>query len=191
MKHARIVIRIMLLLSLTFALTQAALGTVADRQAGYHDGCRSARGHYTRSAYKYSHSKRYHRGWRQGRRACARKTKVRHPHHASRKIRYRSCNSAVPWKAFQRGWYHGNRSARGHFHVDHGGCAAYRQGWVNGYRDCHCGDRKNPHNYAEGYYAGCMSIYSVPIRDDYYYQNYSGYRNGWRQGYQDCRSVYR
>jgi hypothetical protein len=163
-----------------------------DTKAGYSDGCRTAKGHYTRSAYKYKHSKTYHRGWLRGKRTCKRtrvKKHIRKRHVAKRT--YSSCNSEVPWTAFRRGWNHGNRSAKGRFYVDRRGCAAYRQGWVNGYRDCHCGDLKKPDSYAEGYYAGCVSVSSFKIRDDYYYTTRSGYRHGWIQGYKDCRGIYR
>lgn len=171
---------------------QAASGT-SDKTAGYNDGCRSARGHYTRSAYKYSHSKAYHNAWRKGKRSCVRKKKkIRRRHvHRRKATRYRPCNTEVSWVAFRRGWNHGNRSARGHFYVDRRGCAAYRQGWINGYRDCHCDDLKKPDSYAEGYYAGCSSIFSLRIRDDYYYRTRPGYAHGWLQGYRDCRAVYR
>ncbi len=171
----------------------------SDSKAGYNDGCRSARGHFTRSAYKYRHSTRYHRSWLRGKKACARRHvkrtrhRVRHTttrrHHA--RTRYGACNTEVPWIAFRRGWAHGNRSARGRFYVDHRGCAAYRRGWVSGYRNCHCGELKQPDSYAEGYYAGCSSVASLKIRDDYYYKTRSGYRHGWIQGYRDCRGMYR
>ena len=165
----------------------------ADAKAGQHDGCSSARGHYTRSAYKYSHSKVYHRAWRKGKRSCVRtKKKIRHHHVRHHKVTHSSpCNTEVSWVAFRRGWNHGNRSAKGHFYVDRRGCAAYRRGWINGYRDCHCGDLKKPASYAEGYYAGCSSIFSLRIRDDSYYRTHSGYAHGWMQGYKDCRAVYR
>ena len=168
----------------------AQVAQSADAQAGYHDGCMSGRGQYTRSAYKYKHSKVYHRAWRKGKHSCARKKK--RVHRRYRKVpRHRSCNQEVPWVAFRRGWNHGNRSARGDFYVDRRGCAAYRQGWISGYRDCHCGTLKNPNRYAEGYYAGCSSIFSLKIRDDYYYRTSLGYAKGWIQGYKDCKAVYR
>jgi len=184
------VIKIMAVLSVVLSGVYA--GASSDGRAGYHDGCRSARGHYTRSSYKYQHSKTYHRQWRKGKRHCARPRKkvVRRRHHVKRTVHYRPCNTQVPWEAFRRGWRHGNRSARGHFYVDRRGCAAYRQGWVNGYRDCHCGDLKKPDTYAEGYYAGCSSTFSLKIRDNYYYKTRAGYRHGWIQGYQDCRGLY-
>ena len=192
--------KLLVVVLLSSGLVQARSANVSDTKAGYNDGCQSARGHYTRSAYKYRHSTRYHSGWRKGKRACARKrhaVKKRHTpkkrHHVKRRTRthYASCNSEVSWIAFRRGWTHGNRSAKGHFRVDKRGCAAYRQGWVNGYRDCHCGDLKKPDTYAEGYYAGCSSVFSLKIRDDRYYRTRSGYRNGWKQGYRDCRGNYR
>ena len=185
-------IKTLLILSLSIGWVQAASST-SDKTAGYNDGCRSAQGHYTRSAYKYSHSKVYHRAWRQGKRSCVRKKKkVRHHHVRRHKVtHYSPCNTEVSWVAFRRGWRHGNRSARGHFYVDRRGCAAYRRGWINGYRDCHCGDLKKPDSYAEGYYAGCSSVFSLRIRDDYYYRTRSGYAHGWIQGYKDCRAVYR
>jgi len=187
------IIRIILLMMFVVAVGVAnpAQSGTSDKTAGYNDGCRSARGHYTRSAYKYSHSKGYHRAWRQGKRSCVKK-KIRHRHVRRHKVIHnRPCNSEVSWVAFRRGWNHGNRSARGHFYVDRRGCAAYRRGWINGYRDCHCGDLKKPDSYAEGYYAGCSSTFSLRIRDDYYYRTRSGYAHGWVQGYKDCRAVYR
>lgn len=182
---------LVLILTMTLGLAQAK--TTSDTKAGYNDGCRSARGHYTRSAYKYRHSTRYHSSWRKGKRACTKKHTVKkhtvHRHRSTQK--YVACNTETPWVAFDRGWRHGNRSARGHFYVDHRGCGAYRQGWVSGYRDCHCGTIKNPDSYAEGYYAGCSSVFSIKMRDNYYYKTRSGYRHGWIQGYRDCRGNYR
>jgi len=176
-----------------FLLVPAYAQTTPDAKAGYHDGCRSARGHYTRSAYKYRHSSRYHRGWLRGKRACARThARKRHvAHHRRVRSHAAACNTETPWIAFRRGWRHGNRSARGHFYVDRRGCADYRRGWVSGYRNCHCGDLKRPDSYAEGYYAGCSSVARVRIRDDYYYTTRPGYRRGWIQGWRDCRGIYR
>ena len=187
----KILFRYILMFVLMAGLVQAKV--VSDSKAGYNDGCRSARGHYTRSAYKYRHSTRYHQSWLQGKKACskkhtARKRTVRRRHTARK---YVACNIETPWIAFRRGWTHGNRSARGHFYVDRRGCAAYRQGWVSGYRNCHCGNVKNPDTYAEGYYAGCSSTFRTTIRDDYYYSTRSGYRKGWQQGYRDCQGMYR
>ena len=178
---------------LSVVLSGVHAGASSDGRAGYHDGCRSAHGHYTRSTYKYKHSKTYHRQWRKGKRSCAhpKKKVIRHRHRAKHVTLQRSCKTQVSWEAFRQGWKHGNRSARGHFYVDRSGCAAYRQGWVNGYRDCHCGEHKKPDSYAEGYYAGCSSTVSLKIRDNYYYKTRAGYRHGWVQGYQDCRGVYR
>jgi len=178
---------------LSVVLSGVHAGASSDGRAGYHDGCRSAHGHYTRSTYKYKHSKTYHRQWRKGKRSCAhpKKKVIRHRHRAKHVTLQRSCKTQVSWEAFRQGWQHGNRSARGHFYVDRSGCAAYRQGWVNGYRDCHCGEHKKPDSYAEGYYAGCSSTVSLKIRDNYYYKTRAGYRHGWVQGYQDCRGVYR
>jgi hypothetical protein len=187
----------MLLTILTLLVVSIATmqGGTSDSNAGYSDGCRTAKGHYTRSAYKYKHSKIYHKRWLRGKRACRKKTVKKHvrKRHATKttKRKYRSCSSEVPWTAFRRGWNHGNRSAKGELEVDPNGCAAYRQGWVNGYRDCHCDDRRKPYTYAEGYYAGCMSVASVKIRNEDYYRNRSGYHHGWTQGYQDCQGVYR
>jgi hypothetical protein len=185
--------KIVLMLVFTIGAVQARSSSTPDYQAGYDDGCSSAKGHYTRSAYKYRHSSRYHSGWLKGKKGCVKRkvTKRKVRRHRTKKTYYKSCNSEVPWTAFRRGWNHGNRSAKGRFYVDRRGCAAYRQGWVNGYRDCHCGDLKKPDSYAEGYYAGCVSVSSFKIRDDYYYTTRSGYRHGWIQGYKDCRGIYR
>jgi hypothetical protein len=184
----RILIKVLIVLILSVGMAE---GKSTDSTAGYSDGCRSARGHYTRSKYKYKHSTHYHKAWLKGKRACVRKRVTKKHRHVKHRTKYVSCNTEVPWTAFRRGWRHGNRSAKGHFYVDRRGCAAYRQGWVNGYRDCHCGDLKKPDSYAEGYYAGCVSVASVKVRDDYYYKTRSGYRHGWIQGYRDCRGMYR
>jgi len=171
----------------------------ADSRAGYHDGCSSARGHYTRSRYKYAHSKSYHRAWLRGKRKCAHRPKARHHrlkrhharrHHTHTRRHVAPCNTQVPWEAFRRGWDHGYRSARGHFFVDRRGCAAYRQGWVSGYRACHCPDRQKPDSYASGYAQGCSSTAHLKIRDNLYYKRSRSYRHGWIQGYRDCRGIY-
>ncbi len=172
--------------------------TSADYTAGYHDGCSSAKGHYTRSRYKYANSSRYHRGWLKGKRACAKKRPVKNTKKRKKVVRHTKsrnnvgvCNTEIPWTAFRRGWDDGLRSAKGRFYVDRRGCAAYRHGWISGYRSCHCGDLKKPDSYAEGYYQGCSSTNDTMIRDDYYYNRSSKYRKGWIQGYRDCRSIYR
>ena len=195
MKAIRIILLMVIVMAAGVA-KPAQTGTSADAKAGYHDGCSSARGHYTRSRYKYAHASRYRHGWLRGKRACARTKvrkhhRVRHPraYHHRRKVG--SCNTEVPWVAFRRGYDHGYRSAKGHFYVDRRGCAAYRRGWVSGYRACHCPDRQKPDSYASGYAQGCSSVSSLKIRDDLYYQTSRGYRHGWIQGYRDCRGMYR
>jgi hypothetical protein len=182
----------LLIIGLVFGtMLHARPAASSDAKAGYNDGCRSARGHYTRSAYKYKHSGAYHKGWLRGKRACKRRKTLKRDRKRHTSKRYRSCNTEVPWEAFRRGWEHGNLSARGRFRVDRNGCAAYRQGWVSGYRDCHCNDLKKPDSYAEGYYAGCVSAPQLTIRDDHYHRTQAGYREGWKQGYKDCRAMYR
>ena len=106
-----------------------------DRAAGYSDGCRSAKGHYTRSNYKYRHSKAYHRGWLQGKRGCKRFRKTRR-HTAAKSRHY--CNTEVDWDAFSRGYDDGFRAARNGTGKHGQGCAAYHRGWESGYRACAC-----------------------------------------------------
>ncbi len=168
----------------------------SDYTAGYNDGCLSARGHYTRSAYKYRHSTHYHKAWLKGKRVCL--TKRKYTKKKRKKITHRRkrayvgpCNTEVPWVAFRKGWDDGLRSAKGRFYVNRRGCAAYRRGWISGYRSCHCGELKKPDSYAEGYYQGCSSANDIKLRDDYYYGKSSGYRKGWIQGFRDCRGIYR
>ncbi len=186
--------RIILLTALVMAVgvaKPARTDISADAKAGYHDGCSSARGHYTRSRYKYAYSSIYHREWLRGKRACVR-TGVRKQHRVHHHTRtYGTCNSEAPWIAFRRGYDHGYRSAKGHFYADRKGCAAYRRGWVSGYRACHCPDRQKPDSYAGGYVQGCSSTHELKIRDDLYYRTSRSYYYGWNQGYKDCRSLYR
>jgi len=110
----------------------------SDRKAGYNDGCSSGKGHYTRSVYKYRHSKAYHSGWRKGKRACARKVKSRR-HTRVRHVR--SCNTEVPWEAFRRGYVDGFNAAKRGSQRHGKGCSEYHRGWESGYRSCGCIDQ--------------------------------------------------
>lgn len=158
-----------------------------DYKAGYNDGCSSSRGHYTRSAYKYKNSKSYHKGWRKGKRSCVKRKRTKRKARSSRKHYVKSCNTESPWVAFQRGWDDGYSSAKGRYRRSSRGCAAYRHGWVSGYRSCHCSDKRKAHSYTEGYNSGCISgAGGVDIKDEGYYRSSSKYRKGWNQGYRDC-----
>jgi len=153
-----------------------------DYRAGYHDGCSSARGHYTRSAYKYHHSGTYRSAWRKGKRSCS-----KHKVHHRRKQSTKRCNTEAPWVAFQRGWDDGYRSAKGQYRRSARGCASYRHGWVSGYRSCHCAAQRRPDSYVEGYHDGCVSrAWGENIREDKYRKSTPRYRKGWMQGYSDC-----
>jgi len=110
------------------------LNAGGDREAGYSDGCASARGHYTRSSYKYRHSKAYHAAWRQGKRSCRRIRKPRR--HRSRQLRH--CDTETAWDAFSRGYDDGFRAAKRGTMLHGRGCAAYHRGWESGYRACAC-----------------------------------------------------
>jgi hypothetical protein len=164
-----------------------------DAHAGYADGCQSARGHYTRSRYKYRHSTLYKQQWRKGYRACKRKKRtrthrVKRPHTSALRCDKTTEN---PWDAFRRGWRDGLRSAKGHFRVDRRGCAPYRRGWISGYRSCKCPKTRRADTYDRGYYHGCNSVIEYKIKDEYQFGRSVPYRNGWNQGWRDCRSIYR
>ncbi len=187
----------MALLGVTMAFaggqTESCPTGAADTKAGYNDGCRSGQGHYTRSSWKYTHSSRYRAAWLRGKKACTRTQAPVRP--AARTPRsapaHSSCTNEVSWEAFRRGWKDGYASANGHFYVDRRGCAAYRHGWVSGYRDCHCPETQRPDSYDRGYYHGCHSVYNFKIRDDKQYRHAEAYRVGWDQGYRDCQGRYR
>ena len=174
---------------LLFAATAQAK-TSPDYSAGYHDGCTSSKGNYTRSAYKYRHSGAYHRGWRKGKRSCRRYRSSKRKVHRASKHYTKNCTTEVPWVAFRKGWDDGYRSAKGKYYRNSSGCAAYRRGWVNGYRSCHCAVRRTPDSYTEGYYSGCTSSAGdEEIMNEGYYQTSPRYRKGWREGYNDCLSL--
>lgn len=169
--------------------TAAHAKTSPDYRAGYNDGCSSSKGHYTRSAYKYRHSRVYKMAWRKGKRICK---KYKKP---NRKIRHKTvarngtkrCATEAPWVAFQRGWDDGYRSAKGRYISDSRGCAAYRRGWVSGYRSCACKDSRDKDKYTSGYYHGCMNSYGYGTEINN--NDSSAYRRGWKQGLEDCSSA--
>jgi len=185
-----------LLVGLTSAHPSGRPISTPDSSAGYHDGCQSARGHYTRSAWKYRHSTAYHRAWLQGKRACARKhtkKRTKRRHHVRRKhpVKTAVCDRTDEnsWDAFRRGWRDGLRSAKGHFRVDRRGCAPYRRGWISGYRSCKCPQNRRPDTYDRGYYHGCNSVIEFKIKDEYQFLNSTPYRKGWNQGWRDCLRI--
>jgi len=112
-----------------------AAGAGSDRLAGYKDGCSSAKGHYTRSQYKYRYVKAYHDGWRKGKRSCIYKGRS---HRYTGIKRSYHCNTEVSWDAFRRGYDDGVRAAKRGIQRHARGCAEYHRGWESGYRSCTC-----------------------------------------------------
>ncbi len=180
------------LLMLIMSIGWIHASTTSDKAAGYDDGCRSARGHYTRSAYAYRHSQAYHRAWRRGKRHCTSAHPRKHRRRHSRSVRrHYDCTTTVPWLDFQRGWRQGSHASRAHTYATRRGCGAYRRGWIDGYRNGRRAKHAPKNQYVAGYTSGCSSVESSWIRNDTYYQKYARYRQGWHQGYTDCRSLYR
>ncbi len=181
-----------LLIGMTAAHPSGRPVSTPDSSAGYHDGCQSARGHYTRSAYKYSHSEAYHRAWLRGKRACARKKttktrRVRRKHTTKAAVCDRTQENS--WDAFRRGWRDGLRSAKGGLRVDRRGCAPYRRGWISGYRSCKCPASRRPDTYDRGYYHGCSSVIDFQVKDEYQFLHSAPYWKGWNQGWRDCLRI--
>ena len=89
---------------------------------GYRDGCSSRRGIWMKNVHAYRIFAAYRNGWNAGWRACRRTTP-----------------KTPVWNSFARGYNDGCSSARGVWRKNIGAYRkfrAYRDGWIQGRRDC-------------------------------------------------------
>ena len=130
----KLIVRAFLIVVFSIGLVYAN----SDSKAGYRDGCSSARGHYTRSNYKYKNSWEYKANWRKGKKACTKYKRKHHRYHRHHKVA-RKCFARPAWVLFRMGYDRGYAAARAGRKIRRiSGCLEYRRGWLAGYRACRC-----------------------------------------------------
>jgi hypothetical protein len=138
-------------------------------QIGYSDGCRTAKGVFTKRVKMFNRNVNYRNGWYAGKRACAKK--------------------ANPWNSYARGYSDGCSSARGVWRKNvraYRLYRAYRNGWNAGKRACAKNKPILWNSYARGYSDGCSSARGVWRKNVRAYRLFAAYRNGWNAGKRAC-----